>query len=200
MKLNKPVNQAFTLVEMLVVMVLLGLITSILFQGLNLIGKVQERLIPKIQQQQRNALQEKWFRETVSGLMAGVSATDMFVGTSAGFKGLSISPLHSPYSAPAMIQWTITNIGTQQTLNYQQAQSLQWKIQSVPVSQQSLTFSYLNQSGKWLEDWNVRGSDINQSLLPEAIAMKTYSQQQELWWIARINGEKQASWWLFGNE
>jgi len=195
---NRDLSKGFTLVEMLVVMVLLGLITSILFQGLDLIGKIHHRLIPKIQKLQLNILQERWFRESVSGLIAAVNSEELFIGNSAGFRGLSISPLHSPYTAPAIIEWNIGNDIDGQTLHYQQ-QELNWKIRSYPVNA-DLEFLYLDQSGQWQQSWVTKLSAVKQPLLPQAIALKSLGDSSEHWWVAIINGEKEASWWVLDYE
>ena len=194
--ISKSPIKGFTLVEMLVVMVLLGLISSILFQGLSLIGKVQSRLIPNIQKQQKQMLQERWFRESVSGLMAGVKNTEHFTGTQSGFTGISISPLHSNNRAPQLIEWEIATSDEQYILGYKQQQGLSWQIETYSSESQQPVFVYLDSSGQWHNNWNIRGADSNQAALPEAIALKKESDEQSSWLVATIEGEKSRSWWL----
>ncbi len=187
---------AFTLVEMLVVLVLMGLIISILFQGLSLTGKVNERLVPKLQQQQLTLLQQQWFRETVSGLVAGFSPNEKFAGNNQGFRGLSVNSLAAEVSAPATINWSITSFKSGLELSYRQNSDTQWQIQSFPLDS-SPEFSYLSQNGQWLSKWTVSTKNTQAAnQLPEAIAFHFKRDQQEHWWIAPIYGEKTVSGWL----
>jgi len=195
---HKNSSNAFTLVEMLVVMVLLALIIGILFQGLGLVGKVHNRLIPRVQQLQLNSLQEQWFRGSVSGLIAAVNIEELFIGTSTGFKGLSVSPLNSPYNAPAIIKWSINESDDKKSLNYQQ-QQFSWKIKTYN-NNSDLEFFYLDNNGQWSNSWVAKFTSDKQPLLPDAIALKSFIGDNEHWWVAVINGEKNASWWVLDNE
>lgn len=190
-------NNGFTLVEMLVVMVLMGLITSVLFQSLDIIGKLHQRLIPKMKQQQLDTLQERWFRESVSGLVAGGIQAESFQGNSKGFSGLSVTPLHSINNAPAIINWYIAETGAINALHYQQDDHFDWTIHQQPSQSGEVEFLYLNQLGNWQTSWSVE----RKPKLPEAIALKkNNSELTEQWWIAMVNGEKQVPFWLYDND
>ena len=188
-------TNGFTLVETLVVLVLLGLILSILFQGIGLIGKVNERLIPKLQQQQLIHLQQLWFRDTVSGLVAGFNANEMFHGSEIEFGGLTVNSLASEVIAPAVIKWSISPNNSGKSLIYQQGKETHWNIQDYP-SESKPQFAYLNSKGKWLSKW-IPQKGLNQgNQLPEAISLHFFLNQHEFWWIATVYGEKNPPGWL----
>ena len=180
-------------------MVLLGLITGILFQGLDLIGKVQARLLPNIQEQHKQLLQERWFRESVAGLSVGIQEGEIFSGTETAFQGISTSPLHAKEGAPESILWQLTFEGEQQVLKYSQPGQLTWNIWSFTSQLNQAKFAYLDRDGEWQTQWNMRGSDVNQAALPEAIAL-TFGTDNGSWLVARVVNDKRLSWWLTDNE
>ena len=58
----------FTLVEILVVLVIVGLISSILLQALDQVYKLQGRFGVQLAQSQQGTMYTDWFRQVVQGL------------------------------------------------------------------------------------------------------------------------------------
>jgi general secretion pathway protein J len=98
----------FTLLEMLVVLIIVGFITSILFQALDQIYKLQSRFGLQLAESQQGAMYTDWFRQVVQGLQTDFSnGKQKFQGTDTEFSGLTTSPLSADYGAPTMITMSL---------------------------------------------------------------------------------------------
>lgn len=94
----------FTLVEILVVLIIVGMVAGILMQALSQIYKLQGRFGQQLAQSQVGAMYADWFRQIVQGLQTDVPlGADKFSGTETSLQGLSTSPLSSDYGVPARV-------------------------------------------------------------------------------------------------
>lgn len=94
----------FTILEMLVVLMIVGFITSILFQALGQIYKLQARFGLQLAESQQGAMYTDWFRQVVQGLQTDFpNSKDKFQGKETEFTGVTTSPLSTEYGAPTKI-------------------------------------------------------------------------------------------------
>jgi len=102
-------NQAgFTLIEMLVVLIMVVMISAILFQGLELSYRLQDRFGVELFKVQHEQMATDWYRQTVQGLYPDESnGSNIFQGKEKEFSGLSNNPLSAAYGAPTPIIWKI---------------------------------------------------------------------------------------------
>lgn len=98
----------FTMIEMLVVLIIVGFVTSILFQALGQIYKLQSRFGLQLARSQQGAMYTDWFRQVVQGLQTDFTdGKKKFQGRGSEFTGISISPLSADYGEPAMVTLTL---------------------------------------------------------------------------------------------
>lgn len=101
-------SRGFTLLEMLVVMVLTALITTLLMGGLSMVYRLQSRFGPEIFNSQHGAMYADWFRLTVNGLMPDYpDGPHRFKGESDRLSGLTLSPLDQPEGALVPFAWSL---------------------------------------------------------------------------------------------
>ena len=94
----------FTILEMLVVLMIVGFITSILFQALSQIYKLQGRFGLQLAESQQGAMYTDWFRQVVQGLQTDFpSGRGIFRGSETEFTGVTTSPLSTDYGAPTPV-------------------------------------------------------------------------------------------------
>ena len=98
----------FTLIEVLVVLVMAALVSSILFQALERAYRLQSRFGSELFKVQQGQMAEDWYRQSVAGLYPDrADGADLFRGKAKDFAGLSSTPLSESYGAPTPISWKI---------------------------------------------------------------------------------------------
>jgi prepilin-type N-terminal cleavage/methylation domain-containing protein len=94
------IQRGFTLVEMLVVLILVGLITGILFQALSQVFHLQARAGGEMDKMRQNAMLSDWFRQVIHGVQPDYDdGKHKFQATGRTITGLTISPLTSTQGA-----------------------------------------------------------------------------------------------------
>ncbi len=106
---SKQAQQAgFTLVEVLVVLILVAMISSVLFQALERAYRLQERFGTELFKVQQGQMAADWYRQTVQGLYPDQpDGKNIFRGQDREFSGLSSNPLGDDYGAPTPITWKL---------------------------------------------------------------------------------------------
>ena len=98
----------FTLVEVLVVLIMVAMISSVLFQALERAYRLQERFGTELFNIQQGQMATDWYRQTVQGLYPDhADGSNLFRGKDQAFSGLSSNPLGDNYGAPTPIAWKI---------------------------------------------------------------------------------------------
>jgi general secretion pathway protein J len=146
-------NRGFTLLEMLVVMVLTALITTLLMGGLSMVYRLQSRFGPEIFNSQHGAMYADWFRLTINGLMPDYpDGPHLFRGEPDRLSGLTLSPLDQPEGALVPFAWSLR-------FNPQSGQT-QLVYGDAPDSPPILAwpgnagrFRYLDQQGQAHDNW-----------------------------------------------
>lgn len=94
----------FTLVEVLVVLVITGLISSILLQALEQVYKLQSRFGLQLAQGQQGAMYTDWFRQAIQGFQTDYpDGKNIFKADERKIEGLTTNPLSADYGAPTAI-------------------------------------------------------------------------------------------------
>jgi len=97
-------SRGFTILEMLVVLIIIGFITSILFQALDQIYKLQSRFGMQLAQSQQGAMYTDWYRQVVQGMQVDfANGTEKFKGSETQFTGTTTSPLSTEYGTPKTV-------------------------------------------------------------------------------------------------
>jgi len=107
---NATKQHGFTLIEMLVVLLIVGMVSGILFQALDRAYRIQERFGMELFSAQQGQMAGDWYRQTVQGLHPDYpDGQHIFRGKEREFSGLSSNPLSNEYGASTPITWQIRN-------------------------------------------------------------------------------------------
>lgn len=193
--LGKQVNSrasGFTLLEMLVVLMLVSLITTLLFQGFSYVLVLRSQFVNQLDDLHRGALQEHWFRTTTAALMPGPEDSEaVFKGDDLGFSGLTIAALHENAGIPARIQWRLFSANNETELRYYpvREESDYWLVMAWFGERGG--FRYLSAEGTWYEQWPPAGIGENSTeQLPQAILFMGKRRLDVLTWVVSIRGRK----------
>lgn len=114
-------QRGFTLLEMLVVLVLAGMISGILFQGLRQVFRLETHFGRELFNSQQGEMYTEWFRQSVNGLMPDhVDGKNKFKGSEREFTGLTLMPLNTATEALLPVAWRLRfngDAGVTQLLN-----------------------------------------------------------------------------------
>lgn len=89
-------QRAFTLLEMLVVLVLTGLVTTLLLQALYQVLRLQDQSGREVFRMQHGAMREAWYRQAINGLVPDHDKGEhRFRGDRRELHGLTLAPLAS---------------------------------------------------------------------------------------------------------
>lgn len=98
----------FTLLEILVVLVLTGMVTTILLQGLQQVMRLQTHFGIELFNTQQGAMLTDWYRQTVDGLMPDYpDGKHKFQGEQRRFSGSTVSPLNAPNGNLVPFAWSL---------------------------------------------------------------------------------------------
>jgi prepilin-type N-terminal cleavage/methylation domain-containing protein len=147
-------QQGFTLIEVLVTLILLGLVAATVFGSLRQVIEARVRLRPYLDQSQETALAAGWFRQTVHGLIAdNPDAKDRFTATADRFSGLSASPLGGPAGTPTAFRWTLRYEADQDTTVLEYGEGLKTPMRIAAWAGRQGAFGYYSSDQKWRSDW-----------------------------------------------
>lgn len=168
--------RGFTLVEMLVVLVILSLTTTVLVEGLGTTWRNFDKLNSQQLIVNRGLLPKKWFIDSFKGAQLYHPFKSVFSGSSKRVSFITISPPGTIESTPTKIEWTIERQGSaMQGLYYSVDNGDKVKVASLNGQ---FSFSYLN--GKRWED----SFSPDKALLPNAIKILDGDEQ----WLLSIPG------------
>lgn len=188
----------FTLLEILVVLVVVSLISTLLIQGFIQALNTQTRQQKIIYQIQQTTLINNWIKKSISGIIAVQSEQGQpFTGSSDSLQGFTTQALAQSAGSPANIHWSITQQDNNIQLRYRQAEHIDWQIFHRPrVSSrqnQSLSagFQYRDEQGKWYQQWPPKNS-IEKNQLPEAVQITLPQEHTHSVFLAVITATKNA--------
>ena len=99
---NICTSRGFTLVEMLVVLLIVGMASSLLFEGSAQVMAMQARFNGQLERLRGESLRADWLRQVVQGLQPDYpDGAHTFKGSARGFSGLTTNPLSTSYGGLA---------------------------------------------------------------------------------------------------
>ncbi len=175
-----------TFVEMLVVFVILGLVTTLLFQATAFFASRYETVQRLHREGAMAGLQQHWFITTVQALVPYGRETRRFRGNEDSFSGVTLQPLLAEPGMPADAQWFIDERGGSQTVYYREEpgphrNGVEWPVLTTDAA--NIGFQYADTNGQWRRRWPV--DDAPTDWLPRAIRLVT--PEQGTLWVARID-------------
>lgn len=176
--------KGFTLLEMLVVLILVSLTTTLIFQGFSYVLHLRARFLVALDDLQVGMLQAHWFHSSTRGLVADYREGEyVFKGSARSFEGLTISALDGIIGVPMPFAWKIEQTGAMTVLFYRDSQNETWEI-SRWLGDEGY-FRYMAGDGQWHEQWPpLFGLELPQ--LPTLIAFNGKRRQEPLTWIIKL--------------
>lgn len=190
--MNRPKSPqtGFTLVEMLVVFVIVGLLSVLIFEGFVYVLSLKNRFVTQAELLQQGTLRRQWFMHSVGGLTADLPSLKRhrFRGAAAGFSGLSMAVLTAPPGVPTVISWRLVSEAGDSSLQYSSRDHGWWTVLRWPGG--NTGFRYLGDDSRWYSRWPPQNS--NSSLqLPAAIAVSIEQGGYRQVWISAPVGARQ---------
>lgn len=173
----------FTLLETLVTLVVVAMITALLMQALGFSLGIRERLLRHQAIVRVSALQEQWFRDSVSAAAAdladGLGAAQ---GSSEQFSLVSADPLGG--AGLRRIVWALAPRDDGLALVYRDDGGAELEIIPGPLLQ--ARFDYLGQAGAFVPDWAPDAADKRAPVLPRLVRLQAQTTRGELLWLAPL--------------
>lgn len=106
-------NAGFTLIEVLVVLVIMSITTTLLIEGLGTTWRNFDKLNNQQLGVNKSVLPKKWFIESLKGAQLYHPYSPVFSGTAQRISFITITPPDAIASVPTKITWTIEDVSSQ---------------------------------------------------------------------------------------
>lgn len=172
MRFNPNLQRGLTLLELLVTMAILGLVTALLFQGLNSALVTYQRVQSRQWIEMPVYLSNKWLQSSLAGVQVDSNEERQFLGSSQTIKAVSHTPLVGDSGETQPIEWRLSKDSNNKlVLSYSQI-GLEWPIMRWPEGSEG-EFSYYFK-GEASTRWPAITSPPHNSYLkkPDAISLK----------------------------
>jgi len=177
-------TRGFTLLEMLVVLVLVGLISTLLLQGFSSVLHLRTGFLAQLEAAQRGTLQEHWFRSTITAILTDYrNGEHIFKGEERQLSGLTIAALDQMTGMPSPFAWQLKYAGGTTTLLYQNHKSEYWEIARWLGDQGR--FRYMAVDGQWHTQWPP-SFGLEPAQIPRAILLEGQRRQTPFTWIVKL--------------
>ena len=175
-----------TMIEMLVVFVLLGLVSTLLFQGTGFFATRYETVQSLHREGSVTGLQQHWFISTVQSLVPYGLEARRFRGNASSFDGITLQALAAEPGMPVSARWYIDDRDGLRAVVYREdperhADGVEWTV--LISDEPGLRFQYADVQGRWRMRWPV--DDAPAEWLPRAIRL--VSPVNGMLWIARVD-------------
>lgn len=181
-------SAGFTLIEVLVVMIMVALISSVLLQALERAYRLKERFGVELFNVQQGQMTTDWYRQSVNGLYPDYGdGANVFHGGEQEFSGLSTNPLSDDYGIVTPIAWKLHSqpqngtTGLSYTENNQETFILNWRCNQA-------RFIYLDDTHTPHDSWPPRLGLFPQ--LPVQIQIQTKDAGGNITLVASPMGPK----------
>ncbi len=180
-------SRGITLLEMLVVLILVSLISTLVLEGFSYIFRLRLSLFTQLDNVQHGTMQAYWFHQTTTGLTPDyLESEHQFEGNNKSFHGLTLSPLDAPAGVPMAFGWKLetqeTPKGNMTKLYYQTGNGTLWEVLSWKGTQGQ--FSYQSPDGRWHTRWPPALK--RHAHLPTMILFEGKRHQKTLQWIIKL--------------
>ena len=184
-KAPKENQSGFTLMELLVVLVITSMTTSLLVTGLTATWSNFDRLSDKNLILSQGQLPKKWFIDSVNAAVLTHPNVSMFNGSAYKFEFTTFLAPHDALSRPQVINWLLTRKQNGISLSYTYYTNGEkvavdiWRFEG----SENASFEYLV-GGNWIESFNPKNGSI-----PKAIRIVTDSKE---WVLASVHRPTEA--------
>ncbi len=174
MKSSSVRQGGLTLLEVLVVLTLIGMISSVMFQGYAYMLGSYQRLKQRQLVETREALVAGWWRSSLESVVPYFDDELAFTGSPDNLRGASFSPLWGRSGVATEFRWGLAADDVHRRLIYQEPPHAPVVVREWPVSVEA-AFEYLSESGQWKQAWVV-GEDRQ---IPQAIRLSLFTRDAD---------------------
>jgi general secretion pathway protein J len=167
-------SRGLSLLEMLVVLSLVSMVTSILFQGYGYMLSNYQRIQLRQSTGIQVSLANSWFRGSLENLVAYREPEQRFTATAAVISTTTFTPLLSRAGIPTVIRWELLATDEGPQLVYSE-KGRTFSIHSWPEGT-SAAFRFRSRTDGWQESWNV----TEPQHIPSAIVLQLQSAEGQL--------------------
>jgi general secretion pathway protein J len=174
----------FTLLEMLVVLFIVSLISTLLLEGFTHILQLRSRFLVQLDNSQKGAIQEYWFQSTTAGIVTDYyKGENIFKGNEKEFSGLTLMALDAKPGVPTFFAWQLQYQDGTTKLSYKNRQGESWEVTHW-FSEQG-RFQYQDEEGEWHDQWPpIFGLQNKQ--IPRLIVLHGQRRQILFTWIVKL--------------
>ncbi|MDE7529573.1 PulJ/GspJ family protein [Aeromonas salmonicida] len=172
MRFNPNLQRGLTLLELLVTMAILGLVTALLFQGLNSALVTYQRVQSRQWTEMPVYLSSKWLQSSLAGVQVDSNENRQFLGSSRSIEAVSHAPLVGDSGEAQPIEWRLSKDNNNKLVLYYSQVGLEWPVMRWPSGSEG-KFSYYFK-GEVSTRWPAIISASHNSYLkkPDAISLK----------------------------
>jgi general secretion pathway protein J len=180
-------QKAFTLVEMLVVMIIVGLLITVIMQGFGFSMGMYQRVVRVQKNAYSEVLAYNWLRSTL-GSQVAMRPKDR--GLEGGINSLSTftyEPLVEQSGLKTRIEWQLLQSGDALALQYLEGTKL-FTVYRWPES--TGQFEYQDEKGQWINRWPPEKSDLPP--LPQAVRIIVNSGKEARNYVVKVATRKRS--------
>lgn len=178
-------SSGFTLLEVLVVLVIMGLLSTLLLEGFSFVLTLRVRLLSQLQDVQQSALQEYGFRNSTAALVPDYyNGKNLFQGSEHELSGLTMAPLEASIGELLPFAWQIQHQQGMTTLRYRKSDGEYWEIAHWPGEEGK--FLYQDEEGQWHSQWPPHSFSTSVPQLPRLILLQGQRRQIPMTWIVSL--------------
>ncbi len=145
----RAASAGFTLMETLVMLILVSMAATMMFQMMDSYRIAQQRIAAQAGQLDRSSLFEAWLVDAVRGLRA--EPGHPFAGSRSGFEGVTLNPLFGSGGAPSAINWQLRATSEGGEIAYAESGQDRW---AMPLRDfEGARFVYFDREGKQHDKW-----------------------------------------------
>lgn len=156
----------FTLMETLVMLVMVSLAVTLMFQMLGNYRIAKERVAGQAGAIDRRGLVQAWFVSSMQGLVADIDRGVQ--GDGSQVAGLTLSPLVGSAGAPTEVTWSLADESGAQSIVYAESGQERWRLPLRP-GMEPARFVYLDGLGEVHDQWPP--AQGIQDTLPAAVGL-----------------------------
>jgi len=179
----------FTLLEMLVVLVIVSLISTVLLEGFSYVLHLRSGFLVQLENGQKGVIQEHWFRSSIAGIVTDYQeGEDIFKGKERELSGLTLAALDSIAGAPTSFAWQLQYTDGTTRLNYQNSQGEIWEVAHWFGDEGY--FQYRAVNGDWHNQWPPQ-LGLKTAQIPRLIVLHGKRRQTPFAWIVKLAEDDQ---------
>ncbi|MDM8558492.1 prepilin-type N-terminal cleavage/methylation domain-containing protein [Candidatus Parabeggiatoa sp. HSG14] len=176
--------RGFTLLEVLVVLILVSVISTLLLEGVFHILQLRSRFVTHIYDLQQGAIIEYWFRSSTAAIVTDYREGEhIFKGDEHQFSGLTLAALDVATGVPTNFTWQLQYDGGVTRLRYQNSKDEYWVVAHWLGDEGY--FRYMAKDGEWHDKWPPQfGKEPPQ--IPRLILLQGQRRQTPFTWIVKL--------------